>query len=355
MAPTKKVGILGATGTVGQRFILLLADHPVFTIHALGASSRSAGKAYKDAVKWKQSRPIPDNIESLVVKACVAEEFKECDVVFSGLDSDVAGDIEMEFLKSNLVVFSNAKNYRRDPTVPLIVPTVNTDHFDIIPHQRSVYNQSKGFLITNANCSTTGLVVPLKALQDAFGPLSQVVVHTQQAISGAGYPGVPSLDILDNVVPYISGEEEKMEWETAKILGGVDSKQFLPLTNTTVSATCTRVPVLDGHLEAVSVKFANGCPSVEEIYKVLENYTSEAQALGCHSAPEKAILVNKAADRPQPRLDRELQKGQAVTVGRVRPCPVFDIKFMLLVHNTVLGAAGSSVLNAEVAVAKGLI
>ncbi|KAI9266915.1 aspartate-semialdehyde dehydrogenase [Phascolomyces articulosus] len=355
MAPTKKVGILGATGTVGQRFILLLADHPVFTIHALGASSRSAGKPYKDAVKWKQAKPIPANTENLTVMACVPEEFKECDVVFSGLDADVAGDIEMAFLKSNLVVFSNAKNYRRDPTVPLIVPTVNTSHFDIIPYQRTVYKQSKGFLITNANCSTTGLVVPLKALQDAFGPMTHILVHTQQAISGSGYPGVPSLDILDNIVPYISGEEEKMEWETSKILGGSDGQQFLPLTNTIVSATCTRVPVIDGHLESVSVKFANGCPSVEEIYKVLEEYTTEPQALGCHSAPQQAILVNKAADRPQPRLDRELDKGQAVTVGRVRPCPVLDIKFMLLVHNTVLGAAGSSVLNAEVAVAKGLI
>ncbi|KAI7883327.1 aspartate-semialdehyde dehydrogenase [Lichtheimia hyalospora FSU 10163] len=355
MAPTKKVGILGATGTVGQRFILMLADHPVFTIHALGASSRSAGKPYQTAVKWKQSKPIPANVENLEVKACVAEEFKECDVVFSGLDSDVAGDIEMAFLKANLVVFSNAKNYRRDPNVPLIVPTVNTDHFDLIPYQRSVYNQDKGFLITNANCSTTGLMVPLKALQDAFGPMSHILVHTQQAISGAGYPGVPSLDILDNVVPYISGEEEKMEWETCKILGGQDGKQFLPLTNTIVSATCTRVPVIDGHLESVSVKFANGAPSIEQIYDVLDKYTCEAQKLGCHSAPEKAILLNRNDDRPQPRLDRDLHKGQAVTVGRVRPCPVLDVKFMLLVHNTVLGAAGSSVLNAEVAVAKGLI
>ncbi|KAG0174312.1 hypothetical protein DFQ28_006773 [Apophysomyces sp. BC1034] len=357
MSAQKKVGILGATGTVGQRFILLLADHPTFVIHALGASSRSAGKAYKDAVRWKQSRPIPANVATKVVKACVAEEFKDCDVVFSGLDADVAGDIEMAFLKADLAVFSNAKNYRREPTVPLIVPTVNTSHFDMIPHQRSLYNLSKGFLVTNANCSTTGLVVPLKALQDAFGPMSYIMVHTQQAISGAGYPGVPSLDILDNVVPHIGGEEEKMEWEVNKILGNIaeDGKQFVSLTETVVSATCTRVPVLDGHLESVSVKFANAQPTVEQVYEVLEKYTSEAQALGCHLAPEHAIVVTKDADRPQPRLDRDVQKGQAVTVGRVRPCPVLGIKFTLLVHNTVLGAAGSSVLNAEVAVAKGLL
>ncbi|KAF7724408.1 hypothetical protein EC973_001072 [Apophysomyces ossiformis] len=357
MAIQKKVGILGATGTVGQRFILLLANHPTFVIHALGASSRSAGKAYKDAVRWKQSQPIPAAVATKVVKSCVAEEFKDCDVVFSGLDADVAGDIEMEFLNADLVVFSNAKNYRREPTVPLIVPTVNTSHFDLIPYQRELHKLSKGFLVTNANCSTTGLVVPLKALQDAFGPLSHIMVHTQQAISGAGYPGVPSLDILDNVVPYIGGEEEKMEWEVGKILGNIaeDGKKFAPLTNTIVSATCTRVPVLDGHLESVSIKFANAAPTVEQVYEVLEKYTCEAQTLGCHLAPEKAIVVTKDADRPQPRLDRDVQKGQAVTVGRVRTCPVLDIKFTLLVHNTVLGAAGSSVLNAEVAVAKGLL
>ncbi|RCH85547.1 hypothetical protein CU098_001607, partial [Rhizopus stolonifer] len=348
-------GILGATGTVGQRFILLLADHPVFTIHALGASSRSAGKAYQDAVRWKQSQPIPEHIKQLTVTSCEPELFKDCDVVFSGLDADVAGDIEMGILKQDIAVFSNAKNYRRDPIVPLIVPTVNSDHFDLIPHQRSVHNLKKGFLITNANCSTTGLVVPLKALQDAFGPLSHIVVNTQQAISGAGYPGVPSLDILDNVVPHIGGEEEKMEWEVGKILGGVTQEGFSLLENTVVSATCTRVPVLDGHLETVSVKFAQGAPTLEQVNEVFEKYSSEAERLGCHSAPLKPIVVTYQPDRPQPRLDRENLKGQAVTVGRVRKCPVLDIKFVLLIHNTLLGAAGSSVLNAEIAVAKGLI
>ncbi|KAI8977894.1 aspartate-semialdehyde dehydrogenase [Pilobolus umbonatus] len=357
MTGAKRVGILGATGTVGQRFILLLSEHPIFTIHALGASSRSAGKAYKDAVKWKQARPIPSKVANLEVKACDAKLFKDCDIVFSGLDADVAGEIETAMLKEDIAVFSNAKNYRRDPTVPLIVPTVNSDHFDLIAHQRKLNNLKKGFMITNANCSTTGLVVPLKALQDAFGPLSQVIVHTQQAISGAGYPGVPSLDILDNVVPHIGGEEEKMEWEVKKILGGVAANKasFTHLENTRVSATCTRVPVLDGHLESVSIKFANKAPSVEQVYEVLENYKSEAEKLGCYYAPEKPIVVTRDQDRPQPRLDRENLRGQAVTVGRVRECPVLDIKFILLVHNTILGAAGSSVLNAEIAVAKGLI
>ncbi|RUP43608.1 aspartate-semialdehyde dehydrogenase [Jimgerdemannia flammicorona] len=358
MSPTKKAGILGATGTVGQRFILLLANHPQFVIHALGASSRSAGKTYKEAAKWKQSSPIPEHVRGIVVRPCVAEEFKDCDVVFSGLDADVAGDIEMAFLKSDLVVFSNAKNYRRDPTVPLIVPTVNTDHFTIIPHQRSLHSLRKGFLVTNANCSTTGLVVPLKALQDAFGPFTTIVVHTMQAISGAGYPGVPSLDIMDNVVPFISGEEEKMEWETLKILGSLDqtSTSFAPLTQTRVSATCNRVPVIDGHTESVSLSFARRPPpSPADVTRVLAEYTCEAQELRCHSAPRRAIIVTEDDDRPQPRLDRDSEGGQTVTVGRVRTCNVFDIKFTLLVHNTVLGAAGSSVLNAEVAVAKELI
>ncbi|KAI9245903.1 aspartate-semialdehyde dehydrogenase [Sporodiniella umbellata] len=352
---SKKVGILGATGTVGQRFILLLAEHPQFTIHALGASSRSAGKAYEQAVRWKQSQPIPERIKKMTVTTCEVNYFKECDVVFSGLDADVAGDIELALLKQDIVVFSNAKNHRRDPVVPLIVPTVNADHFDLISQQRALHQLNKGFLVTNANCSTTGLVVPLKALQDAFGPMSHIIVHTQQAISGAGYPGVPSLDILDNVVPNIGGEEEKIEWEVGKILGSVDGEGQHLLENTTVSATCTRVPVLDGHLESVSVKFAGKAPSVEEVYQVLENYRSEAERLACHSAPQQPIVVTYQHDRPQPRLDRDNLKGQAVTVGRVRPCPVLDIKFVLLIHNTLLGAAGSSVLNAEIAVAKGLI
>ncbi|OZJ03736.1 putative aspartate-semialdehyde dehydrogenase [Bifiguratus adelaidae] len=361
--PPKKVGILGATGTVGQRFILLLSKHPFFVVHALGASARSAGKPYALAAKWKQAVPIPQNVQNIVVKECKSKEFEDCDVVFSGLDADVAGDIEMEFLKHDIAVFSNAKNYRRDPIVPLIVPTVNTSHYDIIAHQRQHHNLRKGFIVTNANCSTTGLVVPLKALQDKYGPAEAIMVTTMQAISGAGYPGVPSLDILDNVVPHIGGEEEKMEWEVLKILGDVahEGSAFSLLSNTKVSASCNRVPVIDGHLESVSIKFNkdtcpnNRIPSIEEVYETLSAYTCEAQSLNCPSAPENAIVVTREADRPQPRLDRENEKGQAVTVGRVRPCNIFDYKFTLLVHNTVLGAAGSSVLNAEVAVARGLL
>jgi len=292
------------------------------------------------------------------VKECKPEEFADCDVVFSGLDADAAGPIEAAFIEHDLVVFSNAKNYRRDPVTPLMVPLVNTDHFSVIPHQRSQKGLKKGFLVTNANCSTTGLVVPLKALHDAFGGISLVMATTLQAISGGGYPGVPSMDILDNVVPYISGEEEKIEWETGKILGSVNSSAtgFDMLEGTKVSAQCNRVAVMDGHTACVSLKFAKQPPpSVEEIKKALREYTTESQKLDCPSAPEKAIAVMEEEDRPQPRLDRETGRGYAVSVGRIREDPVLDIKFVCLAHNTVIGAAGSSILNAEVAVVKGLI
>ncbi|KAG0084916.1 hypothetical protein BGZ93_009356 [Podila epicladia] len=359
MTRVLKAGILGATGTVGQRFILLLSQHPHFTIHALGASPRSAGKTYAKATKWKMAQRIPVEVQDMVVKTCEPTgEFSECDVVFSGLDADVAGEIEMAFLKADLALFSNAKNYRTHEEVPLIVPMANPSHFDLLAHQRAKHSLSKGFLVTNANCSTSGMVVPLKALQDAFGPLSKIMVTTMQAVSGAGYPGVSSLDIMDNVVPFIGGEEAKMEWETLKILGSVnkDSTGFDLLQQTKVSATCNRVPVIDGHTECVSIEFERKpAPSVEEVIRVMEEYRTEAQELGCHSAPEQAIIVSREDDRPQPRLDRENGKGYSVTVGRVRPCNILDIKFTLLVHNTILGAAGSGVLLAELAQKKGLI
>ncbi|BFZ63607.1 aspartate-semialdehyde dehydrogenase [Saitoella coloradoensis] len=352
-----KVGILGATGTVGQRFIVLLQNHPYMKIHTLGASSRSAGKTYKEATRWTQAIQMPTFVKGMQIYECKSEHFKECDVVFSGLDHDVAGPIEIDMLKANIPVFSNAKNYRRDETCPLIVPTVNTSHFDLIPHQRSLHGLDKGFLVTNANCSTTGIVVPLKALQDAFGELAQINIVTMQAISGAGYPGVPSLDIIDNLVPFIGGEEDKIEWETNKILGGLsaDNKSFDYLKNTKVAAQCNRVAVIDGHTECVQVTFAQRpAPSIEEVKKVLREYTCEAQSLNCPSAPKHAIHVFEENDRPQPRLDRDVDGGYAVAVGRVREDKVFDIKFVALSHNTVIGAAGSGILNAEVAIAKGL-
>jgi len=362
------VGILGATGTVGQRFIKLIAVHPFFRLHALGASSRSAGKPYHKAVegRWKQTSPIPSEARDMMVHECVAERFEGCVVVFSGLDSDVAGDVELAFRRAELAVFSNAKNHRRDPQTPLIVPLVNPAHFSMIPHQQSLQNPplKRGFIITNANCSTTGLVVPLAALEAKYGPLDAVLVTTMQSISGAGYPGVPSLDIMDNVVPYISGEEEKLEWETAKILGGITdtedglSKVFdLHAENPLrVSASCNRVPVIEGHVETVSVRFSRRpAPSPQQVRETLAAFTCEAQTLRIASAPKHAIYVHEEADRPQPRLDRDYQDGKGVNVGRVRQCAVLDVKFVVLVNNVALGAATSSIMNAEIALAKGFL
>ncbi|KAI9883256.1 MAG: hypothetical protein M1823_004975 [Watsoniomyces obsoletus] len=352
----KRCGVLGCTGSVGQRFILLLALHPHFTLHAVGASSRSAGKKYKDAVRWKQASPMSKELAELVVKECTPENFKECDLTFSGLDSDVAGDIEERFLKANLAVFSNAKNFRRHPLVPLVVPTVNTEHLEIIPHQREQYQLDKGFLVCNSNCAVIGLVIPMAAIQKRCGPIDQVSVVTMQAVSGAGYPGVSSMDILDNVVPYISGEEDKLEPEAQKILGSFKENTFHSQTSLRISAACNRVPVLDGHTACVSLRFQKRPPpSVEEVKLALREYTTRVTELGCPSAPERAIVVMDEPDRPQPRLDRDLHGGYAVSVGRVRKddSGIFDIQYVALSHNTVIGAAGSSILNAEAAVLMG--
>ncbi|PGH26666.1 aspartate-semialdehyde dehydrogenase [Polytolypa hystricis UAMH7299] len=357
----KKCGVLGATGSVGQRFILLLADHPSLILHAVGASSRSAGKQYKDAVRWKQASPMSVDLGSLVVRDCNAESFKDCDLVFSGLDSDVAGDIEMEFIKADIPVFSNAKNYRKHPAVPLVVPTVNISHLDVIPHQRKHFGLNKGFLVCNSNCAVIGIVIPFAALQAKFGPVTEVEVFTEQAISGAGYPGVPSMDIVDNVIPYISGEEDKLENEAQKILGtlSADATAFTDQAGLRIGATCTRVGVTDGHMAFVSLRFQNRPPpSAEQVAQALREYQSEAQKLGCHSAPPLAIKVFDEPDRPQPRLDRNISGGYTISVGRIRegaPDGHFDIRFAALSHNTVIGASGSSILNAEAAVIKGYI
>jgi aspartate-semialdehyde dehydrogenase len=253
---------------------------------------------------------------------------------------------EIEFLKAELAVFSNAKNYRRDPLVPLIVPTVNLPHFDIIPHQRKHYNLKKGFLVCNSNCAVIGIVIPFAAIQKEFGEVDQVSVVTMQAVSGAGYPGVSSMDILDNVVPFISGEEDKLETEAQKILGKVNAEVtgFLNQSDLKVSAACNRVAVLDGHMACVSLRFKDRSaprPTAEAVKKALSGYVSEAQTLGCPSAPEPSILVMEEADRPQPRLDRNTGNGYTVSVGRVREdeSGIFDLKFVALSHNSEFPAA----------------
>lgn len=268
---------------------------------------------------------------------------------------------EMQFIKAEIPVFSNAKNYRKHPVVPLVVPTVNPDHLALIPHQRKHFGLKKGFLVCNSNCAVIGIVIPFAALQAKFGPVEEVEVFTEQAISGAGYPGVSSMDIMDNVIPFISGEEDKLENEAQKILGSLnaDATAFEEQSGLKVGATCTRVGVTDGHMAFVSLRFKNRPPpSAEQVKQALREYKSEAQKLGCHSAPEQAIVVFDEPDRPQPRLDRDISGGYAVSVGRVRegqPGGYFDIRFACLSHNTVIGAAGSSILNAEVAVIKGYV
>ncbi|BDD63387.1 hypothetical protein MAP00_008283 [Monascus purpureus] len=356
-----EIGVLGATGSVGQRFIMLLADHPFLDLQAVGASERSAGKKYKDAVKWKQSAPMSEKLSNLIIRDCKAEQFKDCDIVFSGLNSDIAGDVEMEFIKAEIPVFSNAKNYRKHPIVPLVVPTVNPQHLDLIPYQRKHFGLKKGFLVCNSNCAVIGIVIPFAALQARFGPVEEVEVFTEQAISGAGYPGVPSIDIVDNVIPFINGEEDKLENEAQKILGSLnaDVTGFQEQYSLRIGATCTRVGVTDGHMAFVSLRFKNRpAPSAEQVVEALREYKSEAQKLGCPSAPEQAIVVFDEPDRPQPRLDRDISRGYTVSVGRVREGQqggYFDIRFAALSHNTVIGAAGSSILNAEVAVIKGYV
>lgn len=277
----------------------------------------------------------------------------------SGCDADLSP--EMEFLKAEIPVFSNAKNYRRHEMVPLVVPTVNLSHLALIPHQRKHFGLKKGFLVCNSNCAVIGIVIPFAALQAKFGPVEDVEVFTEQAVSGAGYPGVASMDIMDNVIPYIAGEEDKLETEAQKILGSINSEAtaFEEQKGLTVGATCTRVGVTDGHMAFVSLRFRQRPPpSAEQVKAAMREYVAEAQKLGCPSAPEHAIVVFDEPDRPQPRLDRDISGGYAVSVGRVRETAKgshFDIRFAALSHNTVIGAAGSSILNAEAAMIQGLL
>lgn len=341
------VGVLGATGSVGQRFIGLLADHPWFRVTAVTASERSEGRRYAEAVRWAQTDPIPAEVAQLPVLP--TEVGPEVPIVFSALDASVAGPVETAFAEAGVLVVSNAKSHRMDPEVPLLVPEVNPSHLDLLDAQGF---PEGGGIVTNPNCSTIGLVVPLHVLHREFG-VRRVNVVTLQAISGAGIPGVSSMEILDNVVPYIGGEEEKLERETHKILGDLGSSGIEP-ADITVSAQCTRVPVLDGHLEMVSVGL-DGAPSPDQIREVLAAYRGQPQELGLPTAPAAPIHVMDAEDHPQPRLHRDLEGGMAVSVGRIRPCPLLTTRMAVLSHNTIRGAAGGALLCAELALAQGRV
>lgn len=343
------VGVLGATGAVGQKFVKLLEGHPWFEVTEVAASERSSGKPYGDAVSWKQATPIPEAVRSLIIKPCTPE--LKCRIVFSGLDANVAGQAEEDFARAGYVVLSNSKNHRMDEDVPLVIPEVNPEHLGLIPIQRQKRN-STGYMVTNANCTTMFLAMALGPIHKAF-KLEKVFMVSMQAVSGAGYPGVPSLDILGNVIPYIGGEEEKVEIETRKILGTFNGRT-IDLADFAVSAQCNRVAVEDGHTESVSIKLATKT-TAKEIADLLRNFSGVPQQLRLPSAPEQPYLVMDAQDRPQPRFDVNRYHGMATCVGRIRPCSIFDFKLTLMGHNTIRGAAGASILNAELLKAQGFL
>jgi aspartate-semialdehyde dehydrogenase len=341
------VCILGATGTVGQKFVRLLADHPWFEIAAVAASSASASRRYGDVVRWREPVELSPAIANLTIRECAPP--LPGAIAFSALDAEVAGPIEQAFARAGVFVVTNTRTHRMEPDVPLLIPEVNADHLILIDRQRTARGWS-GAILANPNCSTAALALALAPLHQAFG-VEKLFVSTMQAVSGAGYPGVSSLDVLGNVIPHIGGEEEKIERESRKILGtlgpaGVEPASF------PVSAHTNRVAVLDGHLETVSVGFRRRV-SPEDAVAALREFRGSPCVAGLPSSPNPPVEVDQRADRPQPRLDLERGRGMAVTVGRVRPCPILDLRMVLLGHNTIRGAAGQAVQIAELLVADG--
>lgn len=350
MAKKYRVGILGATGTVGQRFIQLLEHHPQFEVTAVAASDRSLGKPYAEACVWRLPGDMPASVRALVVAP--PHPPLDCELVFSSLPGGIARDCEGAFARAGYPVVSNSSAYRLDQHVPLLVPEINHEHLALLQQQEDEYGKDGGFIVTNPNCSTIMIALALAPLQACFG-VDAVVATTMQALSGAGYPGVPSLDISDNVLPFIESEEEKIEQETVKILGqrreaGIEPAGML------VSAQCHRVNVTDGHLAAVRVKLSRPV-EIAELPAAFASFRSLPQELLLHSAPEWPILVRREENRPQPRLDRDAGAGMSITVGRIARDQVLDFRFVALSHNTIRGAAGAAILNAELLVAKGYL
>ena len=343
------VGILGATGIVGQRFIQMLEPHPWFEVGWLAASERSEGRSYADAVRWRMKTALPERVARMMVSTAAPEAAPR--VIFAALDAGIAADLEPRFAQAGCAVISNSSALRMKADVPLVIPEVNPDHLKLIECQ-SWRRQSGGFAVTNPNCSAIGLVLALAPLQQQFG-LETVMAVTMQAVSGAGYPGVASLDILGNVIPYIAKEEEKMEEETLKLLGHLNGTGITPGTFR-MSAQCNRVAVEDGHTESVSVKLKKKAQP-DEIIAAWKQFRSLPQQLKLPSAPAEPVVYVSAADRPQPRFDAESGAGMTTTVGRLRPCAVLDWKFTVLSHNTIRGAAGAALLNAELLKAQGYL
>jgi len=352
MSNKRRVAILGATGAVGQRYIQLLQGHPWFEITVLAASERSAGKKFKTAATWLMETEIPKEIGEMPIANMdvkSAEQTGNFDIVFASLPGDLAGPVEKEFA-ARYPVFSKASAHRMEKDIPLIIPEINPDHIELVKNQQKQHNW-RGFISTDPNCSTTQMAISLKPLMQ-FG-LRQVMVTTMQALSGAGYPGVSSLDIIDNVVPYISSEEEKMEAEALKILGTYNGTSSIINADFKISASCNRVNVKDGHLEAIYVKLDQE-PAIEQIEASFVDFKGAPQLLKLPSAPKQPIVVRHEKNRPQPRFDRDTAKGMVVTVGRIRKDPIMTVKYMCLGHNTIRGAAGGGILGAELYVTNGL-
>ncbi|MHB9296220.1 aspartate-semialdehyde dehydrogenase [Pillotina sp. SPG140] len=360
------VGVLGATGMVGQQYLALLANHPWFEVQYVAASPRSAGKPYKEAVAGRRHIPavIAARTENLTVEDATDMSSAEkaaaqgnCAFVFSALDmskQEIAA-LERAYAAAGIPVISNASAHRATSNVPMIIPEVNPHHCAIIPMQQAAHGWNKGFIAVKPNCSIQSYTTPLFALINAGYAIKRAVISTMQAVSGAGYPGVASLDIIDNVIPYINGEEEKSEWEPLKILGAIKDGRIIQAEEPLISAHCNRVPVLDGHTACVSIEFGSKKPSLEAVHALFSSFRALPQELNLPSAPQYPIIVRAEPNRPQPRFDRDSDKAMAVTVGRIRPCPVFDIRFVGLHHNTVRGAAGGAILSAELLKVKGFI
>jgi len=339
---------LGATGMVGQSFIRFLQGHPWFDLRVLGASDRNAGKKYRDAMNWNLAGSVPDSVADITVDESKPGTAPQ--LLFSAMDASVATEIERAFAEAGHVVVSNSRNHRMEPDVPLLVPEINPDHLKLVPGQQRARGW-KGQIVTNPNCSTIVLTMGLAPLKQ-FG-ITKIVATTMQAISGAGYPGVPSMDIVGNVIPFIGGEEEKMQQETQKILGEFRGDRIEPLP-ARMSAHCNRVPVVDGHTVTVSVEFSSK-PSEADLRRAIDEFTALPQERHLPSAPARPVIYMTEANRPQPRKDAERERGMAAFVGRLRPCPVLDYKFIALSHNTIRGAAGAAVLNAELMHSEGML
>ena len=361
MSQRVSVGVIGATGMVGQNYIRLLNHNPWFEVTYVAASPRSAGKPYREAVagRWHMLGDMPQRIGDLIVEDAsdVGRAMGRCSVVFSAVDmeKDAVRELEMEFAARGFAVISNNSAHRQTEDVPILIPEINHDHCDIISAQRRHYGWAKGLIVVKPNCSIQSYMIPIHALMQRGYRVGRMIVTTLQGLSGAGYPGPSGLDVLDNIIPYIGGEEEKSENEPRKVLGRIADKRIVPDESIAIAAHCNRVSVTDGHSACASIEFAGVKPSLTEIRELWQSYQSVPQELQLPSAPKRPIIVREEMDRPQPRKDRDAENGMAVVIGRLRPCKVFDYRFVGLSHNTVRGAAGGAILMAELLKVKGYL